>query len=112
MQLFVEFEHVPALAVVVGVGDVRTIIIFILRIGIHGHSVENLVLMVAADENASFVLAGLQLNGVSGACFKETCPQVAAGIRIAVFGEPLERARPGFAFVVGIKADHMTSVSL
>lgn len=63
MQLFVEFEHVPALAVVVGVGDVRTVVVFILRVGGYGRSAEHLIFMVAADEDASLVLAGLQLNG-------------------------------------------------
>ena len=58
------------------------------------------------------MLAGLQLNGVPGACFEKACPQVAAGVRIAVFGEPLERTRPGRALVVGVEADHVVVVSL
>ena len=68
--------------------------------------------MVAADEDASLVFAGLQLNGVSGARFEKACPQVAVGVRIAVFGEPLERPRPGRALVVGVETDHVVVVSL
>lgn len=44
--------------------------------------------------------------------FEKACPQVAVGVRIAVFGEPLERTRPGRALVVGVEADYMTSISL